>query len=46
VPIACNETNELREDFVVSYLYQVHLHHELESNNYGGFLLDDDLYKG
>src|SRR5215472_1354616 len=29
---------------VGSYLTQVHLQHELESNNYGVFLSDNDLY--
>ena len=46
VPFACSETNELGEELVGSYLYQVHLHDELESNDYGGFLSDNDLYKG
>lgn len=34
VPFACSETNELGEELVGSYLYQVHLQHWLESNNY------------
>jgi len=28
---------------VGSYLYQVHLHHWLECNDYGRFLIDDDI---
>src|ERR1700741_729475 len=32
--LAGNETNELGEELVGSNLYQVHLYHELESNNY------------
>ncbi len=28
---------------VPSYLYQVHLYHWLESNDYGRFLADNDL---
>jgi hypothetical protein len=31
-------------EVVGSYLTQVHLQHELESNNYGVFLSDNDLY--
>jgi hypothetical protein len=31
------------EELVGSYLYQVHLYHWLESNDYGRFLADDDL---
>ena len=44
MPFACNETHELGEELVGSYRYQVHLQHWLESNNYGGFLSDNDLY--
>jgi len=44
VPFACGETNELGYEVVGSYLTQVHLQHELESNNYGVFLSDNDLY--
>jgi hypothetical protein len=33
VPFVCSETNELGE-VVGSYLYQVHLHHELEFHDY------------
>jgi hypothetical protein len=44
VPFVCNETHELGEELVGSYRYQVHLLHWLESNNYGVFLSDNDLY--
>ena len=43
VPFLCSETHELGEELVGSYLYQVHLYHWLESNDYGRFLADDDL---
>jgi ERCC4-type nuclease len=43
VPFLCSETHELGEELVASYLYQVHLYHWLESNDYGRFLADDDL---
>ncbi len=43
VPFVCSETHELGEELVASYLYQVHLYHWLESNDYGRFLSDDDL---
>ena len=43
VPFACGETNELGYEVVGSYLTQVHLQHELESNNYGVFLSDNEL---
>jgi ERCC4-type nuclease len=43
VPFVCSETHELGEEFVGSYLYQVHLYHWLEFNDYGRFLSDDDL---
>jgi hypothetical protein len=42
VPFVCSETHELGEELVASY-YQVHLHHWLECNDYGRFLIDDDL---
>ena len=29
MPFAANETNELLEELVGSYVYQIHLHHEL-----------------
>ena len=44
VPFVCNETRELGEELVGSYRYQVHLLHWLESNVYGVFLSDNDLY--
>lgn len=43
VPFVCSETHELGEELVGSYLYQVHLYHWLESNDYGRFLTDDDI---
>ena len=43
VPFLCAETHELGEEIVASYLYQVHLYHWLETNDYGRVLSDDDL---
>jgi hypothetical protein len=43
VPFLCTETHELGEELVASYLYQVHLYHWLETNDYGRFLSDQDL---
>lgn len=43
VPFVCSETHELGEELVGSYLYQIHLYHWLESNDYGRFLSDNDL---
>jgi ERCC4-type nuclease len=43
VPFLCTETHELGEELVASYLYQVHLYHWLEANDYGRFLTDNDL---
>ena len=43
VPFLCSETHELGEELVASYLYQVHLYHWLETNDYGRFLTDHDL---
>jgi len=43
VPFVCSETHELGEELVASYLYQVHLYHWLESNDYGRYLSDQDL---
>jgi ERCC4-type nuclease len=43
VPFLCTETHELGEEIVASYLYQVHLYHWLEQNDYGRFLSDSDL---
>ena len=41
--VLCTETHELGEELVASYLYQVHLYHWLETNDYGRFLSDQDL---
>ena len=43
VPFLCTETHELGEEIVASYLYQVHLYHWLEANDYGRLLNDLDL---
>jgi ERCC4-type nuclease len=43
VPFLCVETQELGEEVVASYLYQVHLYHWLEANEHGRCLADDDL---
>ncbi len=43
VPFLCVETHELGEEIVASYLYQVFLYHWLEANDYGRFLVDNDL---
>ena len=43
VRFVIGETHELCEELVGSYLYQVHLYHWLESNDYGRFLSDNDL---
>ncbi len=43
VPFLCTETHELGAELVASFLYQVHLYHWLESNDYGRFLVDGDL---
>jgi ERCC4-type nuclease len=43
VPFLCTETHELGEELVASYLYQVHLYHWLETNDFGRFLVDNDL---
>jgi hypothetical protein len=42
-PFLCTETHELGEEMVASYLYQVHLYHWLETNDYDYFLADNDL---
>jgi len=34
VPFLCSETHELGEEIVASYLYQLHLYHWLETNDY------------
>ena len=43
VPFVCSETHELGEELLGSYLYQMHLYHWLESNDYGRFLSDTDI---
>jgi ERCC4 domain len=43
IPFLCCETHALGEELVASYLYQVHLYHWLETNDYGRFLVDNDL---
>jgi hypothetical protein len=43
VPFVCSETHELGEELVASYLYQFHLYHWFEANDYGRLLTDDDL---
>jgi ERCC4-type nuclease len=43
VPFVCSETHELGAEVTASYLYQVHLYHWLESNDYGRSLGDGDL---
>ena len=43
IPFLCSETHELGEEIVASYLYQVHLYHWLETNDFGRFLVDNDL---
>ena len=43
VPFLCVETHDLGAEIVASYLYQVHLYHWLEANDYGRYLLDNDL---
>jgi hypothetical protein len=37
------ENHELGEEIVASYVYQVHLYEWLETNDYGRFLVDNDL---
>jgi ERCC4-type nuclease len=43
VPFLCTETQELGEELVASYLYQIHLYDWLERNDQGRFLADNDL---
>ena len=43
IPFLCSETHELGEEIVASYLYQVHLYHWLETNDFGRFLIDNDI---
>jgi hypothetical protein len=37
IPFLSSETHELGEKIIASYLYQVHLYHWLEANNFGRF---------
>jgi ERCC4 domain-containing protein len=41
IPFLCSETHKLGEEIVASYLYQVHLYHWLETNDFGRFLIDN-----
>lgn len=43
VPFLCTETHELGEELLASFLYQVHLYHWLEVNDYESRLTDCDL---
>jgi ERCC4-type nuclease len=43
VPFLCTETQQLGEELIASYLYQVHLYHWLEANGYGSCLTEGDL---
>jgi ERCC4-type nuclease len=43
IPFLCSETHELGEEIVAFYLYQVHLYHRLETNDFGRFLIDNDI---
>jgi len=43
IPFLYSETHELGEEIVASYLYQIHLYHWLETNDFGRFLIDNDL---
>jgi ERCC4-type nuclease len=43
VPFLCTETHEMAEEVVASYLYQIHLYHWLDTNEFGRFLADGDL---
>lgn len=45
VPFLFTETQELGEELVASYLYQVYLKRWLEAKDHGGQLADDDLRK-
>jgi hypothetical protein len=36
-------THELGEEIAASCLYQVHLSHWLETNDFGRFLIDNDI---
>ena len=43
IPFLCTETHEMAEEIVASYLYQIHLYHWLEANDFGRFMTDGDL---
>lgn len=43
VPFLCADTHQLGAEITASYLYQVHLHHWLDTNGYGRCLSDTDL---
>lgn len=43
VPFLCTETHEMAEEVVASFLYQIHLYHWLEENDFGRILADGDL---
>jgi hypothetical protein len=42
ISFLCSETHELGEEIVASYLYQVHLYHWLDTNDFR-FLTDNDI---
>ena len=46
VPFVCSETNELGEELVGSYLYQVHLHHDSNSTTPTAPVRQRCIYKG
>jgi ERCC4-type nuclease len=43
LPFLCTDNQNLGEEVVASYLYQIHLYNWLENNDYGRFLADGDL---
>lgn len=43
ISFLCTETHALGEEVVASYLFQIHLYNWLEANDYGRFLVDNDL---
>lgn len=43
VPFLCTDNQNLGEEVVASYLYQIHIYPWLENNDYGRFLADGDL---
>ena len=46
VPFVCSQTNELGEELVGSYLYQVHLHHDSNSTSPTAPVRQRSTYKG